>query len=278
MSEPPQPPPWQGSQPPDPTAPMPPVSGQPAPGMPAGGGYPAPQPAPSYGQPQSDPYAAPPPPSFGQQPDPYASQPPPFGQQSDPYAAPPPPSFGQQSDPYGSQPPPPPGFPGQPGFPPPPGAPVPGAVPPKKGNGGKIALIIGLVAVVLLCGCGGLVAWGVSKAGDKIEDVKDALPTSFPTPTWAPTGRPTGGSSTDDENFKKGDCVVNEGTNSNPKLKKVTCKSGAFEVVAEIPFTTDATRCDNQFLGAGKGKYDSTYTYDQTPGTLGDYVLCLKQR
>jgi hypothetical protein len=154
-----------------------------------------------------------------------------------------------------------------------PGQPYPGVAPPKKGRGGKIALIIGAVALVLLCGCGIGAIWFFNEVGDEISDQIDALPSIGAT---SPAGAPT--TSADEEDFNKGDCVVNEGTDTSPELKKVPCAAGAFEVVAEIPFTTDEARCDNEILGAGKGKYDSTYTYDQQPGALGDYVLCLKKR
>jgi hypothetical protein len=49
-------------------------------------------------------------------------------------------------------------------------------------------------------------------------------------------------------------------------------------VVAVIPFSTDKERCDNDILGAGKGNWDSSYTFDESPGALGDFVLCLKER
>jgi hypothetical protein len=72
--------------------------------------------------------------------------------------------------------------------------------------------------------------------------------------------------------------VVNKGTESDPDLDKVACAAGTFEVLAKIPFTTDDKQCDNDILGAGAGKYDSSYTYDETPGVTGDFVLCLKKR
>lgn len=291
MSEPPQQP-WHGNQPSDPTAPLPPtppVSGTPSSGAPSSGapssgtpssgppdgGYPPPPPAPGYGQ--SDPYSSPPAPAspaYGH-PDPYSTPP-----------APASPAYGQ-SDPYGAPvppPPPPPGYggapyPGQPGVPgqPYPGQPYPGAMPPKKSNGVKIALIIGGIVLLLLCACGGLAVWAVNEAGDEIDKAVDSLPTAAPAD---PTEDPTAGSTTgdDDETFDKGDCVVNDGTDTAPDLRKVTCAAGSFEVVAKVPFSTDTAQCDNDFIGAGKGKYDSTYRYDQEPGSFGDYVLCLKER
>jgi hypothetical protein len=159
-----------------------------------------------------------------------------------------------------------------------PGQPVPGqpygAPPPKKGRGGKIALIIGGVVVLLLCLCGvgGVVLF--NRVGDEIQEQVDALPSIGVTePGESPTSGGAG-----DEDFNEGDCVVNEGTDSDPQLKKVTCAVNTFEVTAVIQFTTDKDQCDNDILGAGKGNWDSSYTFDESPGTLGDFVLCLKER
>jgi hypothetical protein len=146
-------------------------------------------------------------------------------------------------------------------------------VPPKKGRGGRIALIIGGVVLLVLCLCGVGAVFFFREVGNEIENQIDNLPSIAPT---QPAGTPDAGSGNDD--FNKGDCVTNEGTEADPELTKVTCAAGTFEVLAKVPFTTDKTQCDNDILGAGKGNYDSTYTYDETPGTLGDFVLCLKKR
>ena len=59
---------------------------------------------------------------------------------------------------------------------------------------------------------------------------------------------------------------------------KVPCTTkGAYEVVGKVSFQADKTACDGP-LGPGKGKWDATYTHDESPGTLGDYTLCLKKR
>jgi hypothetical protein len=155
-----------------------------------------------------------------------------------------------------------------------PGQPYPGTGPPKKGRGGKIALIIGLVVLLLLCGCVGAGWWLVREANDEIQDQVDALPTGVPSAPATPD-EPGG---VGDEDFNKGDCVVNEGTDAAPELKKVACGPNTFEVIAVIPFSTDKDRCDNDILGAGKGNWDSSYTFDESPGSLGDFVLCLKAR
>jgi hypothetical protein len=59
----------------------------------------------------------------------------------------------------------------------------------------------------------------------------------------------------------------------------VPCSTaGAYEVVAKIAYTTDKNRCDDKVLGAGAGNWNASYVMDKTPGTTGDYVLCLKKR
>ena len=130
-------------------------------------------------------------------------------------------------------------------------------------------MIIGLVALVILCGCGGAVAFGISRIWNEVEDAGSGVERPTPGLTASP--------SPEADDFNRGDCLVNEGTDSDPELRKVPCAAGTLEVLAKIPFTTDEKRCDQDIIGAG-GKHDSTYTYDETPGSLGDYVLCMKKR
>jgi len=182
--------------------------------------------------------------------------------------------------------------PGGGGFPPPPGGGFPGAPqPPSRGNSGKI--IIGIVAVVVLALCcgGGYTAYRYASddGNDKANPGSSASATpgatgtagATRTPTATPTRTPTAAPTTagrdgdDPDTFVKGDCFINEGTDSSPALKKVPCTtSGSYEVVAKIPGTSDKTRCD----GSGVGRYDASYTHDESSGTINDYVLCLRKR
>ena len=130
------------SQPPYPSQPQDPYSGQ--------QGYPPP------GIPQQPPgYQAPPPPDAGYGQPQYGSQPPQYGSQ--------PPQYGSQPE-YGSTPP-------QYGTPQPTYGGPPPSVPPKKSNVLKIVLIVvGVVALLCVAGVG--VAFFAAK--DKVEQVVDA--------------------------------------------------------------------------------------------------------
>ncbi|GAB2939237.1 hypothetical protein GCM10027280_29410 [Micromonospora polyrhachis] len=154
-------------------------------------------------------------------------------------------------------------------------------VAPKKGGGGKIALIIGgILALVLLCVCGGVGIWFFTSDDDEKDPI--AQPTAAPTarPTDRPSADPTPSrSSSDDDDttsYKKGDCLKNEGTNSSPKLRKVPCGPGTYEVLSRIPFTTDVEKCKTDPLFGAK-EADANYYYDSTVNSA-DYVLCLKKR
>jgi hypothetical protein len=220
-----------------------PVSGSPYPG--SGGGYPPP----------SDPYGGG---GFGQQ-DPYG-QPGGYGQTS----------YGQPG-----------GF-GQPGY----GQPAP----PRRGGGAKVALIIAGVVLVALCGGGIFTAYKLTSDNSNDDNKGTANPSASAAPSGSGTGTSTrtasptstattatGGNNPD--TFRKGDCFVNEGTPEDPEVKRVACSTtGAYEVVAKVAFTTDEKRCDDRVLGAGAGNWNASYIMDKSPGTSGDYVLCLKKR
>jgi hypothetical protein len=179
--------------------------------------------------------------------------------------------YGTPGAPYG-----PPGAPyGTPGAPyGPPGAPygTPGA--PKKKGGLKLALIIGGVVLLLLCACvGGGAWWLIDRGSDDSGSAPIGAPTSTASPTRS-TPRTTPSSST--ERYAKGDCLVNDGTDSDPKLRKVTCAPDTFEVLSRIPFTTDPKRCKEDAI-FGAPEADAHYVHDDGLD-LGDFVLCLKSR
>jgi hypothetical protein len=68
-----------------------------------------------------------------------------------------------------------------------------------------------------------------------------------------------------------GDCLVNDGTNEVPKMRKVTCAKGTFEVVKRFPATIDKSKCN------GVPGYTHNYFFDSSVDSE-DFVLCLKQR
>jgi hypothetical protein len=158
----------------------------------------------------------------------------------------------------------------------PPGAPGWGQpAAPKKRSGLKIGLIIGGVLALLLCGClVGVSVWLFRLAENN---------TSDPTPVSAPSARATAAAPSaspsvdDDGNFAKGDCVVNEGTADDAKLRKVPCGPDTYEVLSKIPFTTDADKCESDPI-FGDRNTTTTYRHDDPSGDFGDYVLCMKER
>jgi hypothetical protein len=211
---------------------------------PAGGGYPPP----------ADPYGG------GGFQDPYAQPQPDYGQQG---------GFGQQGGYGGYQPP----------------------APARGGGSTKIVLIIAGIVLLALCGGGIFTAYKLTSDSDDGDTTANPTATSTAgasggasstgrptsTPTGTRTATPTSGSGgSNPDTFVKGDCFVNEGTESDPEVRKVPCTTAnAYEVVVKIPFTTDEDRCDSV---AGAGNWNASYVMDKQPGTTGDYVLCLKKR
>ncbi|NYF55992.1 hypothetical protein HDA35_001823 [Micromonospora purpureochromogenes] len=201
----------------------------------------------------------------------------PPGQPDDPYQRP-------TAGPVGSPPPAPDG-----GYPPPgpfpPAGPVPQFHPPPppgyalppapRRNGGRIALIIGLVAVLLLCPCLGLTGFAVWRA-TSADDASPTVVTSAE-PSAAATEEPGTDPSTADPDptagidVAVGDCVVNDGTNEEAELREVPCGPDTFEVLLRIPETTDGQRCRTL-----SPRSTANYVHDN-PVDIFDYVLCLRK-
>lgn len=142
-----------------------------------------------------------------------------------------------------------------------------GPPPPAKRNGLKIGLIIGAVVLVLLCLCGVLVVVGLTRIADS--DYVAGTPT--PRPNLSTEAEETEDPGFGQE-FNQGDCVVNDGTDSNAELRKVPCAPGTFQVMLKIPFTTDGDDCKLLAPDA-----DADYIHD-SPLNSSDYVLCLKKQ
>ncbi|WP_051723760.1 LppU/SCO3897 family protein [Micromonospora chokoriensis] len=146
---------------------------------------------------------------------------------------------------------------------------MPPAAPVKK-TGRNVALIITLVVLLVLCPCLGLAGWAVWKVADAARTpsttapaVPPALPSDAPTPA-APTP--------DEEEFARGDCLVNEGSEDDAELRKVPCGPDTYEVLLRIPATTDGDRCE-----ALAPQATANYVHDNSID-LFDYVLCLRKR
>ncbi|NJC68873.1 hypothetical protein HC031_03905 [Planosporangium thailandense] len=70
---------------------------------------------------------------------------------------------------------------------------------------------------------------------------------------------------------KIGDCLVNDGTDSAPEMRKVDCVKDSYEVLKRFPGTTDKTRCN------GTPGYTHNYFFESSV-SADSFVLCLKQR
>lgn len=150
----------------------------------------------------------------------------------------------------------------------------PPAPPRRRGNGPLIALVVVLALLVVAGGVAALVKLGGLGEGDPQATTTSApaTPATDP-PTPADTASPAGPDAGVDARFvKKGQCVVNQGSERDPTLKVVGCGAKTLEVIARYDGTTD-------YEGKCKSlpEYDFHYYYDSQLDTL-DFVLCLKQR
>ncbi len=216
---------------------------------------------PPYGQP-ADPYGQQP--AYGQPADPYGQ--PAYGQ-PDPYSSPP--YSSPPTSPYGPQ-------PGMGGYGPPP-------PPPRSSSKGWLWAVLGVVLVLLLC-CGGGAAYLLTREDpDDVADDPTGSPTASSTATGTSTPRPTNTRTTpsDSDVFVKGDCVVNDGTDSNARLRKVPCGPNTYEVMIRISLpnateTTAKAACEDPARGV-PGQWNAWFIHDESIDSR-DYVLCLKRR
>jgi hypothetical protein len=155
---------------------------------------------------------------------------------------------------------------------------MPGGQPPKKSRTGLIiGLVIGAVVLLVLCGCGGILALALadsdSTGSDPVGQPSASTtvePSDEPEPEQSSPPPTEGGSS---GLIVVGDCVVNDGSDEDAVLRKVACEPGTYEVLARIPLTTDTKRCDDPVFG--HEDTDTTYVHDSEQ-TILDYVLCMK--
>jgi hypothetical protein len=140
---------------------------------------------------------------------------------------------------------------------------------PAPGSKGSTALVAVLVSVLVLVLCGGgVTALYLIGAKDR---PSTATGPAAPTMRAAASASPSSSPSYDPSLLARGQCVVNDGTDSAPVLRVVGCGPDTFEVLARFDGTTDQNKC--------KSIPDSNYHYfyDTSPDTL-DFVLCLKKR
>ncbi|MFI5487808.1 hypothetical protein ACIBXA_20000 [Micromonospora echinaurantiaca] len=138
-------------------------------------------------------------------------------------------------------------------------------------------MIIGLVVVLVLCPCLGLAGWAVYQAAE--DDDPSPSPSVSASASAEPTAEPSPDESSaepsptsDDDDYAKGDCVVNDGTDDDAELRKVPCGPNTYEVLLRLPATTDADQCKTR-----APRSTAHYVHDNSVD-LFDYVLCLRKR
>lgn len=123
--------------------------------------------------------------------------------------------------------------------------------------------------LLLCCVCGVVAAWALMRAGD---DLREELAGPWPTRSAATSDAAPNQEGLPGQTFRPGDCVVNDGTESNAKLRKVPCGPDTYEVLRFIPFTSNADMCE-----LVEPDSDTHFAYD-SPSNFEDYVLCLRSR
>jgi hypothetical protein len=174
-------------------------------------------------------------------------------------------------------------FPGSGGYPPPtsnygyPDQPAEYAAPqapPPPPPANRTGLIVGLAALaVLLVGAATLI-FVLTRTDNPPPTGESPPPSSGPATSGQPGGGggPTTGASPTDVRFVTvGQCVVNEGTNDDPKMRIVPCGPRTYEVIKRQDGTHDVNVCK------GVPGYTDHFYFDVTLDSL-DYVLCLKRQ
>jgi hypothetical protein len=140
--------------------------------------------------------------------------------------------------------------------------------PPSKRNTPIIALVVTLG--VLICIGLGTTAWML-----KLRNDNKAAPKATASDTAANPGVAPRGSEDARFNVKKGDCVVNEGTDDVPEMRATACTSGTYQVLERVDGKTTGEKDAEQKCSKVSG-YTKWYFYDSALDDL-DFVLCLKE-
>jgi hypothetical protein len=137
---------------------------------------------------------------------------------------------------------------------------------------GPLALVAALcLAVVLVvCGGGALALYLINGHHGSAAVARPAVGTSAPSAGGKTSPSPTA-SPLNPAAVVKGECVVNDGTQDEPKLRLAACAPGVFLVVGRFDGTDDVHRCD-----AVPGSTHNFF-YRTDPANLS-FVLCLKRQ
>lgn len=157
-----------------------------------------------------------------------------------------------------------------PGYPQPAGAPPEWGEPVPQPKKSRTGLIVTTAVVLALLVCGGALSGFYFLGRDK--GVPEAQPTAAPSQPVGDGQSPQVEPSTDARFATKGQCLVNDGTDADPKMRIVKCGSGAYEVLARFDGTVDFKGKCSSVPG-----YRFHYYFDSELDTL-DFVLCLRKR
>jgi hypothetical protein len=156
-------------------------------------------------------------------------------------------------------------------------------LPPPDGRRRRTAMIVVLVVLVLLVLGGGGTALYVLGRGEESTTKRSSPRASNPAPGQAAgptatpkTGTPAPESSTDARFAKVGQCVMNEGAASQPRLVITKCGSRTYQVLARFNGATTGER-DAKAKCSTVAGYTDWYFFNSELDVL-DFVLCLKLR
>jgi hypothetical protein len=137
---------------------------------------------------------------------------------------------------------------------------------PKPGSKALVA-VLAAVLVLVLCG-GGVAALYLIGGGSRTSSASGSTATP---PNNGGSGAAASSATYDPTGIRVDQCVQNERTDDDPRLKVVSCGSGTLKVIKRFDGTTDNSLC-NGVKGA-----THHYFYDTTPDSA-DFVLCLQQQ
>jgi hypothetical protein len=134
----------------------------------------------------------------------------------------------------------------------------------------SILVLVVALGVLIVVGLGAT-AWLLNE--QRRTDRNQAAPSESAT-AQVPGPAPVG---SEDARFyvKKGDCVVNEGTDEEPNMRATACTSGTYEVLDRIKGKTTGEK-DAERKCAKVSGYTKWFFYDSPLDEL-DFVLCLKE-
>ncbi|MDG4822120.1 flagellar basal body protein FliL [Asanoa sp. WMMD1127] len=149
--------------------------------------------------------------------------------------------------------------------------------PPRKKRFSPVLALV-IVLSVLVCGGGAAAVWFVGRPDDPQKTASQTTPTESTAPTEEPTksAAPDPESSADARFVKKGQCVKNVGTSTDPKLEIAKCATKTYQVLARFDEATTG-QDDAEKKCKDVDGYTDWYFFD-SPLDLNDYVLCLKLR